>query len=79
MALLDPEPRSASITAETDTLLLRLDQAPFYELMDEHNQIARGIIRMLTRHLRARVRDLADVRLRIDSGAEPVSAPLAQP
>ena len=62
MALLDPEPRSASITAVADTHLLRLDQEPFYELMDEHNQVARGIIRMLTRHLRARVRDLAAAR-----------------
>jgi CRP-like cAMP-binding protein len=56
MALLDPEPRTASITAVADTLLLRLDQAPFYELMDEHHQIARGIIRMLTRNLCARAR-----------------------
>ncbi len=77
MALLDPEPRSASITALADTLLLRLDQAPFYELVDEHNQIARGIIRMLTRHLRARVRDLAEVRLHIATPAEPAAATLA--
>ena len=62
MALLDPEPRVASVTALADTLLLRLDQEPFYELMEEHNQVARGIIRMLTRHLRARVRDLAALR-----------------
>jgi hypothetical protein len=62
MALLDPEPRSASITALADTRLLRLDQEPFYELMDAHTQVARGIIRVLTRHLRDRVRDLADAR-----------------
>jgi CRP/FNR family transcriptional regulator, cyclic AMP receptor protein len=77
MALLDPEPRSASITAVADTLLLRLDQEPFYELMEEHNQIARGIIRMLTRHLRARVRDLADARLQISTPAEPVKQELS--
>ena len=33
--------------------------------MEEHNQVARGIIRMLTRHLRARVRDLAEVRAQL--------------
>ena len=78
MALLDPEPRSASITALADTLLLRLDQAPFYELMDEHNHIARGVIRMLTRHLRARVRDLAEARLQIATSAEPSAVTLAR-
>jgi ATP/ADP translocase/HEAT repeat protein len=65
MALLDPEPRVASVTALADTRLLRLDQEPFYELMEEHNQVARGVIRMLTRHLRARVRDLAEARAQL--------------
>jgi HEAT repeat protein len=69
MALLDPEPRSASVTAITDTHLLRLDQEPFYELVEEHNYVARGIIRVLTRHLRARVRDLADARAQISAPA----------
>lgn len=70
MALLDPEPRIASVTAETDTRLLRLDQEPFYELMDERNEVARGVIRVLTRHLRARVRDLNLARSQL---AEPTT------
>lgn len=61
MALLDPEPRLASVTASTDTRMFRLDQEPFYELMDDRIEVARGIIRVLTRHLRARVRDVADL------------------
>jgi CRP-like cAMP-binding protein len=59
MALLDAAPRVASVTTVDDTLLLRLDQEPFFELMDDRIEIARGIIRVLTGHLRNRVRDLA--------------------
>ena len=33
MAVLDPEPRVASVSAVEQTLLLRLDQESFYELM----------------------------------------------
>jgi len=62
MALLDAAPRVASVTAIDDTLLLRLDQEPFFELMDERIEIARGIIRVLTGHLRNRVRDLTAAR-----------------
>jgi CRP-like cAMP-binding protein len=58
MALLDAAPRVASVTTIDDTLLLRLDQEPFFELMDDRIEIARGIIRVLTGHLRNRVRDL---------------------
>ena len=62
MALLDPEPRMASATAETDALLLRLDQEPFYELMDTRSEVARGIIRVLSARLRQRVQEVASLR-----------------
>ena len=65
MALLDAEPRLASITALEDTLLLRLDQEPFYELMDERIEVARGIIRVLLQRLRARVGDVDELRARL--------------
>ncbi len=52
MALLDPEPRMASVTAAEDTLLLRLEQDALYELMDERSDVARGMIRVLCRRLR---------------------------
>lgn len=54
MALLDPEPRLASVTAVEPTRLFRLAQAPFYELMADRPEVATGIIRVLTGHLRAR-------------------------
>jgi len=56
MALLDSEERSASVTAAEDTLLLRLDQDTFYELMTDRVEVARGIIKVLNK----RVRDLND-------------------
>ncbi len=67
MAVLDPEPRLASVTAVEDTRLFRLDQEPFYELMDERIEVARGIIHVLSQHLRARVRDLNDLRARLEA------------
>ncbi|MFC2114611.1 cyclic nucleotide-binding domain-containing protein, partial [Bacteroidota bacterium] len=52
LALLDPEPRSASAKAIKDTLLLRLEQEAFYELMSERMEVAKGILKILTRRLR---------------------------
>ncbi len=52
LSLLDPEPRSATATAITDLLLLRIDQAPFYELMSEREEVARGILKILCRRIR---------------------------
>ena len=42
LAVLDAEPRSASVTAEVDTHLFRLDQDAFYELMADRFEVARG-------------------------------------
>ncbi len=58
MALLDGEPRTATIRATQATRLLRLDQEPFYELMDDRIEIARGIIHVLLQRLRARTNDV---------------------
>jgi len=65
MALLDPEPRMASVTAALDTHLLRLDSEPFHRLLAGHPDLARGIIRVLSRHLRARAQDLTELRARV--------------
>lgn len=58
MALLDPAPRMASVTALEPTLLLRLGQEPFYEVVDARTEIARGVIRVLSRYLREKVQDV---------------------
>lgn len=65
MALLDPEPRLASVTALEPTRLFRLGQAPFYALMEERPEVSTGILRVLTRHLRNRVHDIAGLNARL--------------
>lgn len=52
LSLLDPEPRSASVTTTTDALLLRLNQDDFYELLSDNPSVSRGIIRTLCQRLR---------------------------
>lgn len=52
MALLDPAPRSASATALSDTVLLELQQEPFFELLEDHVSVSRHIMELLTRRLR---------------------------
>lgn len=52
LALLDPEPRSASVTAVKDSFLFRLDREPFDEVMADRPEIAQGVIRTLTRRIR---------------------------
>ena len=58
MAVLDSESRVATVSAVEEVSLLRLAQEPFYELMHIQPEIAHGLIRTLSRHLRDRIRDL---------------------
>ena len=67
MALLDAEPRVASVAAVEATHLLRLDQTPFYELIADRPEVAIGLIRVLTRRLRARVRDVAELDAKVNA------------
>lgn len=67
MAMLDPEPRSASVTTVEDSLLLRVDHGAFLELMADRSEVAGGIIRVLTGHLRERVDDLAALNTEIQA------------
>ena len=71
MAVLDPEPRSASVTTVEDTRLLRVDEQALREVMDDQPEVARGIIRVLSRHLRNRMRDVAELRARLPETAQP--------
>ncbi len=65
MALLDPAPRLATVTALEPTRLLQLERAPFFELINERPEIAIGIIGLLASRLRARVQDLSDLDARV--------------
>lgn len=52
MSILDGEPRSASVTALTDCLLLRINLADFHAILSQHFKVALAIIQTLTRRLR---------------------------
>jgi CRP/FNR family transcriptional regulator, cyclic AMP receptor protein len=58
MAALDPEVRSASITALTDTRLLRLDRGPLYRVMAQRIEVAQGIMHVLAQRLRTSLREM---------------------
>lgn len=53
LAALDPEPRSASVTATEDTLLLRIDREPLLELLGSQPTIMRSVLRTVCRRLRS--------------------------
>jgi CRP-like cAMP-binding protein len=63
MAILDTQPRSASVVAVVDSHFLRLDQAHVFQLMAEQNEVARAVIEVLCQRVRAanteRVSDFA--------------------
>ena len=52
MSILDAEPRSASITALSELILLKIQRDDFAEILAEKPDISRGIIKVLTRRLR---------------------------
>jgi len=53
LALLDPAPRAATVTALTPCVLFRIDQAPFREVMEEQPEVVTALLPMLTRMLRS--------------------------
>jgi CRP-like cAMP-binding protein len=53
LSLLDADTRSATATAVTDCNLYKIDQEPFYELLDERPEVAIGFIKILSHRLRA--------------------------
>jgi HEAT repeat protein len=71
MALLDSEKRAASVTAAEDSLLLRLDQDTFYELMTDRVEVARGIIKVLNRRVRDLNNQLRDLNEQLETTTTP--------
>ena len=66
LALLDPEPRNASVAAAEDTRLFRLDRDAFAELMAGNIEIVRGVLHVLCERLRR----LSSVRVSYDDARE---------
>ncbi len=68
MAVLDPAPRAASVTALSDLLLLRLDHELLADLLKHRPEVGRGLIRVLTGYLRARIQDINLAQAQLDAG-----------
>lgn len=52
MALLDAGPRSSSVIADSDVLLLRIGRDDFGDIMRERPEVSLGIMKVLVRRLR---------------------------
>ncbi len=52
LAALDPETRSATAQAASDALLLRLDHEALLDVIADHQELARAVIRFLCRRYR---------------------------
>lgn len=53
MALLDPAPRSATVQSVAHSVFLRIRREDFQDLLAEELEVARAVIRVLARRLRA--------------------------
>ena len=52
MAVLDSEPRSASVTAVEDSVMLKIGRDDFRDILGERPEIAMGVMKVLNRRLR---------------------------
>ncbi len=52
MSVLDSEPRSASVSAVTESLLLKIGREEFKDILSERPEISLGIMKVLSRRLR---------------------------
>ncbi len=52
MALIDNQPRSADIIAKNDVLVLKMESDDFLEILKQRDEVALGVIRVLTGRIR---------------------------
>lgn len=67
LALLDPAPRSATIVAKEDCILLSLDQKTFYELIESRAEVGRGILKVLAKRIRNADEQIATLKKEINN------------
>lgn len=60
MSAIDSQPRSASVTAAKDTVLYRLDQAAFRNVIAASPEVGLAIVRVLSGHLRGNVAEMRE-------------------
>jgi CRP-like cAMP-binding protein len=53
LSLLDTETRSATAIAASDCILFRIDQEPFYDMMESRPEVVRGVIKILCQRIRS--------------------------
>ncbi len=70
MSLIDNEPRSASITAISDTTCLKIERDDFFDLMTENPEIAQGVIQVLSERLREADRKLSELAKQLGKGQD---------
>lgn len=75
LALLDSQPRSASVTAINEVHAFVLEQADFYELLGDRPEVVRALFRVLARHIRAVSRVSVPPKERGPGGQETVATP----
>ena len=61
MALIDGEPRSASVVAAQDTLLFALTQESFESLLEETPRLGAKLLMMITKGMSQRLRQTSGV------------------
>ena len=63
LSLLDTDTRSATVVAVTDCHLFRIDQEPFYDLIESRPEVVRGVIRILCKRIRAMNQKLTELQI----------------
>jgi AAA family ATP:ADP antiporter len=67
LALLDPEPRLATVKTTESTRVLRLDQTHFHEVLGVRPEVSSAIIRVVTRYLRSQLKYAREVNEKLRS------------
>lgn len=62
LSLLDTDTRSATVTATTDCSLFRIDQEPFYDLIDSRPEVVKGVIKILCKRIRSTNQLLSELK-----------------
>jgi CRP-like cAMP-binding protein len=63
LSLLDTETRSATATAVTDCVLFRIDQEPFYDMMESRPEVVKGVIKILCKRIRTVNQKLLELQI----------------
>lgn len=75
LSALDPEPRSASVTALEETQVLELDHAVLYDELSVNTSLANGIIRFLVNRIREQQPEAAAATAPAPQGSAPEQRP----